>query len=48
MRVSLKQLGRDAISKYKDSVTPLGATQGQILSEPPTDATRRWWCLYGN
>jgi len=25
----------------------LEATQGQILSQSPTDATRFWWHLYG-
>jgi len=24
------------------------ATQGQILSQSPTDATRFWWHLYGS
>jgi len=26
---------------------PLSATQGQILSQSPTDATRSWWHLHG-
>ena len=28
--------------------TTLEATQGQILSQSPTDATRFWWHLYGS
>ena len=28
--------------------TTLEATQGQILSQSPTDATRFWWRLYGS
>ena len=27
---------------------PLEATQGQTLSQSPTDATRFWWHLYGS
>ena len=29
-------------------VTTLEVTQGQILSQSPTDATRFWWYLYGS
>jgi len=28
--------------------TTLEATQGQILNQSPTDATRFWWHLYGS
>ena len=28
--------------------TTLEETQGQILSQSPTDATRFWWHLYGS
>ena len=30
------------------SLPTLEATQGQILSQSPTDATRFWWNLYGS
>jgi len=30
------------------STAALEATQGQILSQSPTDATRLWWHLYGS
>jgi len=29
-------------------VATLEVTQGQILSQSPTDATRFWWHLYGS
>ena len=31
----------------RSPLTTLEATQGQILSQSPTDATRFWWHLYG-
>ena len=30
------------------SISTLEVTQGQILSQSPTDATRFWWHLYGS
>jgi len=32
----------------RTSHTTLEATQGQILNQPPTDATRFLWHLYGS
>jgi len=32
---------------FSDGAT-LEATQGQILSQSPTDATRLWWHVYGS
>jgi len=29
-------------------ISTLEVTQGQILSEPPTDATRFWWHFFGS
>ena len=29
-------------------LTTLRVTQGQILSQSPTDVTRFWWLLYGS
>jgi len=34
--------------QHRQCVPTLEATQGQILSQSPTDATRFWWHLYGS
>ena len=43
-------LSRDAagLEGGREGGTTLQATQGQILSQSPTDATRFWWHLYGS
>ena len=38
--------GRDQV-RFPDELATLEATQWQILSQSPTDATRFWWHLYG-
>ena len=41
------QLG-DFLYRCEGLVATLEVTQGQILSQSPTDVTRFWWHLYGS
>jgi len=36
-----------ALASTSHSISTLEVTQGQILSQSPTDATRFWWHMYG-
>ena len=40
--------GRWDIESQASHLSTLEATQGQILIQSPTDATRFWWHLYGS
>jgi len=36
------------VGPYRSATSTLDATQGQILSQSPTDASGFWWHLYGS
>ena len=42
---SLEDAGALAIASVEERTATLEATEGQILSQSPTDATRFWWHL---